>query len=281
MAPRHSSSNSPSIPPSRLTAGQVPPGVHLGEWGAELVGTAILILCGLSAICLDFAPGSPVQPVLHSASARLLLTGVLFAGSGSLVAVSPLGRLSGAHLNPAVTIAFWMRAMVHRHDLFGYIGAQFFGAALGVLVALAAWGPRLRQVDFGATLPHAGVSPTAAVALEAVMTAVLVGTILAMVSHHRTMRLTPLAVWLLVAILVWQGAGFTGTGLNPARSLWPDMLAGRLDVYWVYVVGPLAGSAAAAGITGLLLRRGPHTAKLFHDPSYRSVFKSGARHPSR
>src|SRR5256885_13482233 len=77
-------------------------GVHLVEWASELVGTAFLLLGGLSAVALDFGPGSPAAAALPSRSARLLLTGVLFAGTGGLVAVSPLGRRSGGPINPAV-----------------------------------------------------------------------------------------------------------------------------------------------------------------------------------
>ncbi len=239
------------------------------------MGTAILLVVGLSAVCLDFGPGSPVRPLLPGASSRLLLTGLVFAGTGSLVALSPLGRLSGAHLNPAVTLAFWLRGSVHPHDLAGYICAQVIGAGVGVGVVALAWGATARAVAFGATVPQPGVSPVAALAVETLMTTVLIGVILAMVSSMRTARWTPLVVWLVAATLVWQGAPFTGTGLNPARSLWPDLFAGRLGVYWIYLLGPLAGAVAAVGASRLLMGRvGPVTAKLFHDPSYRSVFKT-------
>ncbi|MGI8713160.1 MAG: hypothetical protein ACR2NR_08260 [Solirubrobacteraceae bacterium] len=81
-------------------------GWHRLPWGCEFLGTAILLSGGLSAVFLDFGPSSPITPHLSSMSARLLLTGLLFAGTGSLVALSPIGRRSGAHLNPAVTVAF-------------------------------------------------------------------------------------------------------------------------------------------------------------------------------
>ncbi len=75
-------------------------GWHWAEWSCELVGTAVLLIGGLSAVCLDFGPHSPTARLVPDHSARLLITGLLFAGTGSLVAVSPLGRRSGAHLNP-------------------------------------------------------------------------------------------------------------------------------------------------------------------------------------
>ncbi|MDQ6748650.1 MAG: aquaporin [Candidatus Dormibacteraeota bacterium] len=265
MAPRHSSS------PAHPARG----GIHVGEWAAEFAGTAFVLLVGLSAVCLDFGPRSPVRGLLPSTSARLLLTGLLFAGSGSLVALSPLGRLSGAHLNPVVTLAFWLRGAVHPHDLAGYVAAQLAGAAAGTLTMALLWGPTARSVAYGATVPQPGVGVAGALVAEVVMTALLVGTILAMVSSTRTARWTPLVVWILAATLVWQGARFSGTGLNPARSLWADLLAGRASIYWVYAVGPMLGSAVAVGVSRLAMGRvGPLTAKLFHDPAYPSVFRS-------
>jgi aquaporin Z len=251
------------------------PGFHVAQWLAELAGTAILVFGGVSAICLDFGPGSPVTAVVPSHSLRLLLTGLLFAGTGSLVAISPLGRLSGAHLNPAVTFAFWIRGHAHANDLAGYIGAQMVGGLVGAASVIVAWGTVATAVRVGATAPGPGVPPVVAVLLEALMTALLVLAIFVMLGSERTARLTPLAVWIVVALLVWQGAPYTGTSLNPARSFGPAVLAGALDVFWIYLVGPMAGAAAIAGLSRLLgARRRPLTAKLFYDPAYPSVMMS-------
>ncbi len=250
-------------------------GVHPAEWAAELAGTAILVLGGLSAVCLDFGRGSPVAPLLPSSSWRLLVTGLLFAGTGSLVAVTPLGRRSGAHLNPCVTLAFFVTGHVHRDDLAGYIAAQLLGAILGAGLLVRAWGPVAASVGDGTTRPGPGVGAVQAVGIEALMTAILVATILLCVSHHRTARLTPVAVWLVVACLVWRGAPYTGTSLNPARSLGPALLAGRWGDLWVYGVGPVAGALAVAlAVRVIGPGRGPLTAKLFHDARYPSVLRS-------
>ncbi len=98
------------------------------EYGAEFLGTAFLLFAGLSAVILDFGGGSPVAHILPDKSARLLLTGLLFAGSGSLVAISPLGKLSGGHINPAVSLAFWLQGKMHHFDLGGYMLGQVLGA---------------------------------------------------------------------------------------------------------------------------------------------------------
>lgn len=243
-------------------------GWHWREWGAECLGTAVLLLGGLSAVCLNFGTGSPVSQVLPSPSLRLLLTGILFAGTGSLVAIMPFGRLSGAHLNPVVTLSFWTQGKVHPHDLVGYIAGQLVGGLMGAGLLLLLWGQTARSVRVGATAPGPGVSPLMAVGLEAGMTAVLVLTILLMTSSARTARWTPLVLWPVITMLVWQGAPFTGTSLNPARSLGPAVLAPLLEPLPIYLVGPLLGGAVGTGLFSLLRSRKTLTAKVFHDARY-------------
>jgi aquaporin Z len=246
-------------------------GVHPVEWSCELLGTALLLIGGLSAICLDFGPHSPIEPHLHSHSWRLLLTGLMFAGSGSLVAISPIGRRSGAHLNPVVTLAFWLRGNVHPHDLLGYTGSQFAGALLGTAVVKLLWGSTARMLSFGATVPGKGLTGLEAAGVELLMTASLVLAILMMTSRAATARWTPLVVWILIAILVWQGAPFTGTSLNPARSFAPALFGHQLGVFWVYVLGPVGGGLLGAWLHQVLPGDRPVTAKLFHDPKYPST----------
>jgi aquaporin Z len=250
----------------------VPPkgGLHWVEWGCELLGTALLLIGGLSAVTLDFMPGSPVAAAVPSPSLRLLITGALFGGAGSLIALTPFGRRSGAHINPSVTAAFWITRHVHRDDLLGYVAAQVAGGLAGFGVTALLWRDHLAGVHFGETVPGAGVPDVLAVILEAAMTAALVGVIFYFVSRPETARWTPLATWVLVALLVWRVAPLTGTSLNPARSLGPAIAAGAMRVFWVYVAGPLGGAALAAGVARALDAR-LHTAKMFHDPGYPST----------
>ena len=262
--------------PAPDAAGPTAPqsGWHWTEWGCEFAGTALLLLGGLSAVCLDFGSGSPVARAVPDHSLRLLITGMLFAGSGSLVAVSPLGRRSGAHLNPCVTLAFWRRGHVHPHDLAGYTAAQFAGAFVGTALVRWWWGAQARSVHLGVTEPRPGLPVLGAAGIEALMTAVMVLAILIAVSSARSAPFTPLVVWIVVAVLVWQGAPWTGTSLNPARSLAPAVLRGDYRNLWVYFVGPLCGSLAAVGAFGLLPGLETRTAKLFHDRRYPSTLGS-------
>ena len=248
-------------------------GWHPVEWGCELLGTALLVFLGLSAVTLDFGIHSPVADVIASSSARRLLTGCLFAGAGALVTVSPLGRRSGAHLNPAVTFAFWLQGHVHRHDLAGYVLSQCAGGVLGAVALRIVWAGRAASVQYGRTAPESGLGGWPAVGIEALMTGILILTIFAFVSSARTARWTPLAVLVVVAVEVWAGAPFTGTSLNPARSLGPALVDGRLKDLWVYWVGPLGASLPAAVVWAWVPRM-ILTAKLFHDPNYRSSLAS-------
>jgi aquaporin Z len=249
-------------------------GWHWAPWLCEFFGTALLLCGGLSAVFLDFGPHSPIAPHLASHSARLLLTGLLFAGTGSLVALSPLGRRSGAHLNPSVTLAFWTQRKVHPHDLVGYTISQLLGAFAACAVLKVAWGGTARSLHLGATEPGHGFTPVDATGLETLMTASLVLMIFFFTSSPRTARWTPIGNWLLVATLVWQGAPYSGTSLNPARSLAPAVLAPELAHLWVYLVGPLAGALLAAAIFALFPRVNTLTTKLFHDARYPSTMAS-------
>jgi len=255
------------------TVPRTPPsgGWHPIVWGCEFLGTAVLLAGGLSAVFVNFGAHSPVAHLLPSMSARLLLTGLLFAGTGSLVALSPIGRTSGAHLNPAVTLAFFTQRKVHPHDVAGYIAAQLLGAVVACAVLRMAWGPPALRLHLGATQPGGGLRSWQATGLEAAMTAALLLMIFFLTSHRRTARWTPLGNWILVAILVWQAAPYTGTSLNPARSIGPALLAPYLPNLWVYVVGPLAGALLAAAIFSAFKNTHTLTAKLFHDVRYPST----------
>jgi aquaporin Z len=248
-------------------------GWHWRIWAAEGAGTALMMVGGLSAVCLTFGSGSPLAEALPSDSVRRLVVGALFAACVSLVAVSPLGRLSGAHLNPAVTLSFRVLGRVSGHDVGGYLAVQAIGAVVGTEVVRLLWGSTAQSVGGGATLVGTGIG--LAILLEALMTAALIAVILLFVSDRRLAPWTPLAIWPAITALVWIGAPYTGTSLNPARSVAPAVVFSQLADLWVYVVAPTAGAVALAA---LWRRRDrafhPKTAKLFHDPGYRCCLGS-------
>src|SRR5512137_2466302 len=122
---------------------------------AELVGTGLLVLVGLSLVIVMFGSGSPIPRVLPSEGLRRLITGFLFGTTGALIAVSPVGRISGAHINPVVTLGFLLFRKLDSRTVLGYVFAQLAGGTLGSLPLLA-WGSMGRSVAFGATLPGQG-----------------------------------------------------------------------------------------------------------------------------
>jgi aquaporin Z len=242
-------------------------GLHWRIWGAEAVGTALLVFGALSAVCLDYGDGSPVVRVLPSHSARLLLTGLLVGLCVGVTAVSPLGRISGAHINPAVTIAFRSMGHMSNSDLVGYLGAQFFGAIGGAAALRLIWGDVALSVGGGVTLPT--VPTPLAFVLEAAMTATLVAAIFWFLSNERFARWTPLMLVPLLALLIWAGSDATGTSLNPARSAGPALAFTNFDALWLYFLAPITGAlAVSVAWSRPGCGRRPMTAKLFHVPAY-------------
>jgi aquaporin Z len=202
------------------------------------------MLGGLSAIAALLGRHSPATALIPSYSARLLLVGILFGSCVTALALSPLGRLSGAHLNPAVTLAFRVLGKLSWLDVAGYLVAQLAGALVGSLVFRLVWGHEAITVSGGET--HPSVATPLALLLEAAMTAALVATIVGFDSRERLMHWTPFAIVPVIAVLVWQGGPLTGTSLNPARSAGPAIAFGDLTGLWLYLLAPSAGAIALA-----------------------------------
>ncbi len=250
--------------------------LHWPEYSAELLGTALLVFIGLSAVVFDFSPALPINHLLPDPSARRLLTGLIFAGTGSLVAISPLGKLSGAHINPAVSLAFWVHGKLHTLDLIGYIFSQFLGAIIGEYLLVITWGTFAQSVRNGMTLPGIGYPLWLVFVAELSLTFLLVLLIFTCVSSSRLMRWTPLMTWIVVATMVWLEAPISGTSLNPARSFGPALFSWFWQAQWLYFLAPPLGALCAVGVFRLLAtgERDVLTGKLFHTPHYRSLFKN-------
>ena len=247
---------------------------HWPEYGAELAGTAWLVFVGLSGVVFNMAPGMPGGRLIPDASLRLWVTGLIFAGSGSLYTISPWGRLSGAHLNPSVTLAFWVRGKVREHDVLGYLAAQFLGATLGALLIAFVWGSHAVDVGIGVTNPGMGHMASAAFWSELAMTFSYVLGILFFVSQPPLLRWTPLMNWIVVSGLVWLAAPVSGTSLNTARSFGPALVSGQWHDQWIYAVAPPLGAMLAAAAFPFLVTEGKVlTAKLAYSTRYRSIFK--------
>jgi aquaporin Z len=231
-------------------------------FAAELVGTAVLIAVGLSIVIVMFGAGSPLPQLIPSETLRRVITGLLFGSVGGLIAVSPVGRVSGAHINPAVTFGFWLMGKLDLRVGLGYVAAQLIGATIGA-VPLLAWGEIGRSVAFGATVPGTGYSTVAALAGEAATTFGLVVALCFFLGIRELRRFTPAMIPILYGIMVPLEAAISGTSTNPARTLGPAIVSGQWDGWWIYWAGPLLGTLVATIVASALATR-IEVAKLYH-----------------
>ena len=230
----------PRPAPADPAAGRPHPEEAWRLWLAEFAGTALLVGVGLSAVIIDTSPSGPVAPLIGP-GARLALTGFLFGAVGGGIAVSPVGKVSGAHLNPIVTLAFVLRRRMRPWLAAGYVAAQLTGAIVGA-AALLAWGPAGTEVHLGATVPGRAYGPALAVAGETSTGAALIVGLLIFIGSRRLRAWTPLLFPPLHALMVYLEAPVSGTSTNPARSLGPAVIAGIWHGWWVYWAGPVLGA---------------------------------------
>lgn len=254
----------PALQPDRPLHGQPAPGVwHPELYLAELVGTALLVAAGVSVVIVMFSPLSFGPGLLPDSGLRRAVTGLLFGLVGALVSVSTIGKVSGAHLNPSVTLAFLIEGKLKLRDALGYWVAQLLGGLCGGL-ALSAWGQVGRAGHWGDTEIGRGVPVWQAFAGEAVCTAALVALIFRMGAHERTKRWTPWSIAPLFSLMVFLEAPLSGTSTNLARSLGPDLLAGQ--GLWLYLLAPFVGAVAVALLSrsGRLGKHRPVAARVSH-----------------
>jgi len=232
---------------------------------AETVGTALLVAVGLSIVILDFGRGSPMVRLLPDDGARRALTGFLFGTTGALIALSPLGKASGAHINPAVTFAFWLMGRMQRCHALGYVLCQLSGALLGALPLLL-WGAMGASTSYGATVPGRETGNGLALLGETATTFALIFGLFVFLRHRTLRQFTPALFPPLYAIMVWLEAPISGTSTNPARSLGPAAISGVWNGWWIYWLGPMAGTllAVAAYRFAGWERHRIRVAKVFH-----------------
>ena len=238
----------------------------------EFAGTFFMVAWGLSAVVFMMSASSPMHSLMPVYRVRLLLTGILFAAGGTAVVYSPLGQRSGGHLNPAVSLTFWMLGKMGGRDMALYSMAQLLGGLAGAGFVKLLWGGWAASVNAGVTMPAPWISPAGAAGVEFLITGSLLWLILFFVSHPKLHRSTGLAAGAWVAFLVFAEAPVTGTSLNPARSLGPAVVMNDYRNLWVYFLGPLGGAAAVALLWRPVIAAGVRSvfcAKLFHTDRYR------------
>ena len=209
---------------------------------SEVLGTFMLVLVA--------AGGG----LLHAKGQISLAAAVVAPGLMVLAIILFMGAVSGAHLNPAVSLAFAVRGDFPWRRVPGYIIAQLVGATLACLFLLAVFG---NVEHLGATLPGPGYQDWQALLMEIALTAVLVSVILGTASAAQNVgTIGALGVGGYIALAGLWSAPVSGTSMNPARSFGPALVSGDWTAYWVYVIGPLAGAGIAVGCAWILRGRG-------------------------
>ena len=215
------------------------------EWRrlfSELLGTFLLVFVA--------AGGG----LLHAQGQISLASPVVAPGLMVMAIILFMGAVSGAHLNPAVSLAFAMRGDFPWRRVPGYIGVQLLGASLASLFLLAVFGD---VGHLGATLPGPGYENWQALLMEVALTAGLVSVILGTASAAQNVgSIAALGVGGYIALAGLWAAPVSGVSMNPARSFGPALVGGDFSSYWVYVAGPIAGALIAVAFAYILRGRG-------------------------
>ncbi len=222
---------------------------NLGQWWrrlfAELLGTFLLTLVASGADVIGAATGQPADSLARYVAPALLVMAMIYT----------VGNVSGAHLNPAVTLAFSLRRDFPWGRVLGYWGAQLVGSMLAALFLLVVFGDK---AHLGATIPNPRTGDGAALVSEIVLSALLVTVILGTAHNQRLVgHNAAFAVAGTIALAGLFAGPVSGASMNPARSFGPALFGGALGSYWIYLVGPVIGALIAAGIAWML--RGGHS----------------------
>jgi aquaporin NIP len=201
--------------------------------GAEALAAFALVFAGCGAIVTDER--------YHGALGTVGI-GLVF-GLVIMVMVYATGHLSGAHINPAVTVAFTLTRHFPAREALAYVGAQLAGATTAGFVLLGVWTDK--PAHLGATVPS--VVAGSALLYEVVLTAFLMFVIMAVATDTRAVgAAAAIAIGGTVGLDALFGGPVTGASMNPARSLGPALASGTWTDFWVYLVGPLLGAVLGA-----------------------------------
>jgi aquaporin Z len=245
----------------------------LRHWRLYVYEGAELAIFMISACCFSVWLFDPAYPSLHlllgSASLRLLM-GMAMGATAILIIHSPMGKRSGAHFNPAITMTYFLLGKIAAWDAVFYVIFQFLGGAFGVASSAIVLGPRIADpsVDYAVTVP--GVyGTTAAYFAELFMAALLMAVVLWFSNRPALAGYTSSLVGILIMFYILVFAPVSGFSINPARTTGSAIFAHVWTAVWIYFIAPLLGMMIAAQIYVRLYGKGSILcAKLHPDPSY-------------
>ena len=214
--------------------------LNFSKYLAELIGTFVLVVIGCgTAIATGCVTGWPnANPAAYVATAGAF-------GLAIVAMAYSIGNISGCHINPAVSLAMFIHKKLSLTDLIGYVIAQCLGAILGAVLLGMAFG---WDCGYGANAGAEGVGKATAFGIEAILTFIFVLTILGVTARKDYSGVAGLVIGGTLTMVHLLGIAFTGTSVNPARSLGPAIFAGGAAFahLWIFLVAPLVGGAAAA-----------------------------------
>lgn len=213
------------------------------EWRrifAETWGTFLLVLVAAGGGIVAVKSGGAVTLGMQVIAPGLMVMAIIYF----------MGTVSGAHLNPAVTLAFALRRNFPWHRVPGYVFAQLIGGIAAAFFLHAMFG---KVGALGATLPGSDIGSGTALAMEVVLTAGLVNTILGTASGARNIGSNgAIAVGGYIVLAGVWAAPISGASMNPVRSFAPDLVRGDLGTTWIYMVGPVLGALIGVAFEWIL-----------------------------
>jgi MIP family channel proteins len=216
----------------------------LGSAVAELIGTFILVFTGCAVAVAAILQRPTAGPAFYDSLAIALAFGLAL-----VVIVAAIGTISGAHVNPAVTLGLAATNKFPWQYVPVFLGAQIVGAVLGALATWIAYGSLAREAaNLATTTPVEGLGDIQTLVVEILVTFILMFVVISVATDERAPAgMAPLAVGFALACGVVIAGPVTGGSLNSARTLGPAIVAGQFDAVWVYiVVGPIVGAVLAA-----------------------------------
>jgi glycerol uptake facilitator protein/aquaporin Z len=248
-----------------------PRGLPLGRTADEFVLATVMLFLAVTIVRWLREPGSPLY--IADLGAALAVIGALSGAILTGLILTPPGRRSGGHMNPAVTLSLWLMGTFPGRSVTPYVLAQLAGSAAGTGLGRLVWGSTvsLPSVHYAAIVPAPTWQPAAVFAAEAGSLAAIILAV-GFVAHPRSARLLPYLIGLSVALVIAFLGPRSGGSINPARQFGPAVLAGQTTDLWIYLLAPILGAAVGALLHHVLSRRRTR-------PSRTRVTTEGSRRP--
>ena len=197
---------------------------------AEFIGTFALVFCGTGAIIVDQHSGGSLGLLGIAATFGIIVSAIIYIFSS----------ISGTHINPAVTISLALGKLMPKNDILGYLVAQIFGAIVASSFLLMLFP---KNQSLGSTIPSGSLAQS--FCIEFILTFFLMLTILAVTSKKESSTIAGLIIGLVVTGIILFAGPISGGSFNPARSLAPAIISGKLTALWLYLTAPTLGAIVA------------------------------------